>query len=110
MGVAAKTLQTSMNQVMEGYDLDLSDPDDLDFYACILARASGIKNILDLGYPQDSASTSSSQTNSSVTWCARTFGHSSCSCTTCRIQLRSLCESSLKAGVHDTSCFHAQCL
>jgi hypothetical protein len=50
MGAAAKTLQTSTNQVMDGYDLDLSDPDDLAFYTCILARAGGSRFVLDLTY------------------------------------------------------------
>jgi hypothetical protein len=50
MGAAAKTLQTSMDQVMDGYDLDLSDPDDLAFYTCISARANGMRLILDLTY------------------------------------------------------------
>jgi hypothetical protein len=38
MGAAAQTLQTGSAVVTAGYNLDLTDPDDQLFYACITAR------------------------------------------------------------------------
>jgi hypothetical protein len=73
MGQAAKTLQTSLDQVMGGYDLELTDPDDLEFHTCILARAAGVKYAIDVRNLQRNSSTSSSGTNSSSTRCVQTW-------------------------------------
>jgi hypothetical protein len=48
MAAAAKALQSSTEQVVQGYSLDFSDPDDVAFFACIAARSSSIRLALDL--------------------------------------------------------------
>ena len=56
MGAAAKTLQTSTDQVVQGYDLDLNDPDDLAFFTCISARTDGIEFLLNLNHNRSATS------------------------------------------------------